>query len=503
MSSFLHFPLSGAEQARIDPASIRIIDDFVNSTHVMRIDFTIMDPQNGAPQIRFLWPGRIDFQAEPDAPGTIFAPENETYSDDEYAQLQKTGTLRVKAQPRRLRQIEAMQSGLIVIPNTIWYFPLTLGQEFLNITLGEKLNYQFKDPFGTQIKEARTDQKLLDFLVGEFCPVVYDAHRTDYSMPTVTMKANGEVTLYVAAALSRADYHDGHSDGVSGAFTQSRPTPYSHGFAAITAANGSYVDPDHPIAGTIPARELFAKLRDDMEYVYDQNNDMLPVAQHVLSHAENAPLIPIQFRRTWKKRTASSFYFPYNQVQIHDRQNNDLLLQTRIPHHGIVYFKPSDHSTIGSISVTVTVLGGMHCLKGDDDSQPMWQMGTNATSLDYEFSAADPSPAIILRRPMTEEIFTEAVYATKGAACTYHSMRRTLRALANNRIAGSRLNYPRGRKDRAYYKLLKQALGNHAWAIRRGYPKQVFPNGSDSIIAGHLSLCNAPSNVSLTPDVIA
>jgi hypothetical protein len=61
---------------------------------------------------------------------------------------------------------------------------------------------------------------------------------------------------------------------------------------------------------------------------------------------------------------------------------------------------------------------------------------------------------VVMRQRMTDEMMIEDLDQTSGIACTYYSLRRTVRALVNNRIAGGRLNFDRAHSSPATRKLL-------------------------------------------------
>jgi hypothetical protein len=464
MPNFLLFPLSAADQARLVPGSITVADEFVDHTHALKLSFTVADPENGAPQIQLLWPGRMDFRPDPADPGSRPSPEAVEFTSSAYAGWATRGTLRVKAREDRVKAIGEVAGDLEVVPNCIWYFPVRLTEPFLFDTLAEVLGTHIIDFSGDTIVRASGAYRrnaVSWFLDGRYGPVVYASQRTAHPMPAVEMTAAGAVTLYLAAGEIR-ELQDG-------------PRPTLEALGGTLALS----DPSHPICGSLPPRRVLQKLSGAMNDVRGAGDALLPLAHEVLETPPGTPaLVPVRFRRTWKKRPNNSWYFPTQEVMIHDAHTDQLLLASRIPHHGVVYVRPPAAAPGASPQVRITILGGMRCLAGDDDSgtRALWRDKATSNVLTYDLDPAGPFPEVILRRPMSEEIFTEPTQATKGAACTYHSMRRTLRALANNRIAGGQLNYP-SRAARALG-LLKQALGDAAVTIKRDQPRQVIRGAS-------------------------
>lgn len=471
MANFLLFFLSPHHQARIIPNSIQVSDEFIDHTHALKISFTIADPQNGAPEIRLLWPGRIDFRAEPNYPGAAPQPQSVELTPAAYATWPTVGTLRLKALDERARAIAQAAGDLEVAPNCLWYFPLKLSQPFLFTTIGERLGSHVIDAFGNKIQKTSGEyarNAIAWFLQGKYGPVVYADQRTQVPMPTVVMTNTGAVTLYLAAAQIR-ELQDGRREELNS-----------------IASNLPESDPSHPVNGSIPPRRVLQKLSAAMGDMRGTNNALLPLPQKIIEPpAQSRPLTALRFRRTWKKLPNNSRYFPTQEVMINDATTNELLLHSRIPHHGVVYFK-APGTTAAAAQIRVKILGGMRFLKGDDDTQPLWREKAVSSEATHAFNPAGPMPEIILRRPMAEEIFTEHGLASSG--CTYQSMRRTIRALANNRIAGGQLNYvsllEKKSKRQRSLDLLKQALGNAANRIKGSKPSQVVEEDEEGNVVG-------------------
>jgi hypothetical protein len=465
MPDSLLFPLSAADQSRIVPGSIEVADEFLDHTHALKVSFTVADPHNGAPEIRPLWPGRMDFRADPAHPGSRPSPQVIELTESAYDGWATLGTLRVKALDKRARVIAQDAGDLEVVPNCVWYFPVRLSQPFLFVTIADVLGSHVIDFLGNTIERTSGQyaRNAVAWFLGErYGPVVFGSQRTAHPMPAVEMNATGMVTLYLVTAQVR-ELQDGPRTDFD-ALAGGRPAS----------------DPSHPVNASLPPRRVFQKLSAAMTDVRGAGGAPLPLAQAVLTNPPGAaPLVPVRFRRTWKKRHNNSRYFPTQEVMIRDAHTDQLLLASRIPHHGVVYFRRPASAPGLSPRVRITILGGMRCLAGDDDSgaRALWRDKATSGELTYDLASTGPFPEVILRRPMAEEIFTEPALATRGAACTYHSLRRTIRALANNRIAGGQLNYHS--LSRASIGLLRQALGDVALAIRGDGPRQII-RGADA-----------------------
>src|SRR3989304_5671784 len=194
MPDSLLFPVSAADQVRIVPGSIEGTDEFLDPPHALKISFTIADPHNGAPQIRLLWPGRMDFRADPVHPGSRPSPPAVEFTQAAYDGWAPLGTLRVKALEESVSAISQVAGDLEVVPNCVWYFPVRLGQAFLFGTIGEVLGSHVIDFFGNTIDRASGQyarNAVSWFLDGKYGPVVDGSQRTEHPMPTLEMTATG------------------------------------------------------------------------------------------------------------------------------------------------------------------------------------------------------------------------------------------------------------------------------------------------------------------------
>lgn len=454
MAKAWFFPLSAVDQARILSGSVAVADQYLHDTHVLQMDFVISDPQNGAPQIRPSWPGRIDFQPDPGYPGSAPIPSDVDDALSAYPAWRTTGTLGCGISRSHVAGLKTAAGDLEVLPNRAWLFPIRLTPQCLTGWFGEPaLGSSMIDLNRNRLHRdsaAYTATALAAFLRGRHAIDLQDP--TAVSMPTVVMTSAGEVRLFLALAQTRTSYQDGSVrdvDSLAGELSRS--------------------DPAHPVNGTIAPSRVLRRLSAELDGARASDGTLLPLAREVLEPGDGVPpLVPVRFRRTWKKVPNNSRHFPAQRATVHDATSGILLFSGRIPHHGVIYFRGSTDES----HIRLSVSGGMRWMKGDDDTQPLYRINAGSDEIQYSFGAAGPYPEVILRRPMSEEIFEEPAERTKGAACTYHSMRRTIRALANNRIAGGMLHFPPA-ADKSF-ELLQQALGSAAVRIRGDRPDQVI-----------------------------
>jgi hypothetical protein len=150
----------------------------------------------------------------------------------------------------------------------------------------------------------------------------------------------------------------------------------------------------------------------------------------------------------------------------------------RLPAHGVVFLSltPAQRAQGTSFSLSLQNPGGQldHELRwldgasrvlpaGDEPAPDNWRLPAGTVPVAWELDpAANPSRHLVLRRRMRVEMLVEPRPAPSGLRCTYLSMRRSVRALVNNRIAGGRLNFGPTVTTAPTRKLIEDA-----WALRR------------------------------------
>ena len=390
----------------------------------MVLKFRQFDP--GPVEVRPLLPGTMRFLPDPAAAGVVPNPATDAFDQAAYANWKTVGRIVIVAADRSVVDLNGMAPDLLIKPNRIWYGPVSLPASFLFDTLTVRLKKAVVTTDAGTVRPNNpnwTKHAIAAFLSGKYAPLVQGAataaqdERLRFTMPTVCVPQGGDIVLAIATALSQDP-----QDARRAKFDE--PVP-----------DLDRDEPLHPSNGLVPAREVYRKLRPHM--LAEDNADN--VLNAILSDWPNAPrFLPIRFTRTWNPVPNCSATFPRQQVRI---QTADGPLTVVIPAHGIVYVRQDpvaggDPPT--ELTVQVTVIGGMKWLLGGGTS---WQQAGGTTAVEVDLLDADP-PHICLRLPMSIAIFSDLNFPRPGgAACTYLSLRRTVRALVDNRIAGGRLNF--------------------------------------------------------------
>jgi hypothetical protein len=436
-TALLRFLLPPAEQARVDPASIQVDDTPYSASPAfgapypqsMRLRFRITNPANGAPQLWPLFPGTAVFRVDPTAPGSLPDPAVDTLVQSAYPGWKTRGRLLVLADRAAADRMALLQAGLEVTPNMVWYEPVVITAPFLFTTFVSKLS---RSVVGGFPEHAPTDpdwakHAAFHFLRGDHT-AVFKAHPTDPAqddvaanpMPTAVMDTNGNVDLRVSsAAWRRAE------DGPDDAFETQSPA-------------SDITDPAHPRNGALPARHVYRSLRPNLI----GGSASSAVLDAFLADWPNAPrYLPIRFTRTWKRQDAQgkplptcSIHFPAQTVTVKDSGGSTLVSQ-RLPAHGVLYVTQPGLASAAPPGVTVSVTP----MKFLDAAVPSsFREPGQQAPLPYTLGGASP-PHVLLRTALGEEILVEPL--SKTTVCTYATLRRFVRALVDQRVAGGRLNF--------------------------------------------------------------
>jgi hypothetical protein len=205
----------------------------------------------------------------------------------------------------------------------------------------------------------------------------------------------------------------------------------------------------------IPARHVYRSLRAAMM----DAAEFLPIPNAVLADWPQAPrYFPLRFTRTWQPIENCSVHFPTQSVHVQDEMGR--LIHQRLPAHGVFYLdqepaspEPAPPDVVVSVARRPDLPAGeeMRYLDGatpptppgGPPPPPRWRVKGDVNPLAYDFASVT-TPHIIVRRRMSKEMFVESRPRPEGDRCTYLSLRRCVRALINNRIAGGRLNFRPG-----------------------------------------------------------
>jgi hypothetical protein len=194
------------------------------------------------------------------------------------------------------------------------------------------------------------------------------------------------------------------------------------------------------------------------------------------------------FTRIWKPEEDCSVHFP-SQVAIATHLQSGRKTFQRLPAHGVLFLSMTRLENLGD-DTRFSIKAVNPSLKPERE---MWWLRGGVANVWQDAAAdgpveVDPPPAsqtvtgiphIILRRRMSQEI----IYDRKerptgfGASCTFFSLRRTVRALVNNRIAGGRLNFE-------IYYLANRVQGANTAATRKLVIEAIGPAAADAVLDG-------------------
>lgn len=467
MTDFLRFIFSADDQSRISATSVTVDDiPYAAAPAVgapypqsMKLSFTMSDATKGAPRLRPLFPGQLTFIAESTA--GMPDPNNMDLTAAAYGTWPTRGTLIVSSADKTNEDIVKLNSGLEVVPNLVWYSPVRIPQDFLFTSLAGVGGTAglLKVPIVASASAAPipiNDQQrwprhaIAGFLSGVYSPLLRPgagaAHAdvAQYPMPQVEM-VGGKVTLMVTTALLQPP----------------RDAPMVKLFASggLTPAS----DPAHPAYGVVPARHVYRTLRDHL--IDGDRGKAVPDA--MLADWPSAPrYFALRFVRNWQLVPDCSLYFPQQTATLTDQTSNAKLLEQRLPAHGVLYLsQPPGNPPPAEPQVSVSVAGpsGHEMRHLDGNTARSWRNPAKTAPLNYDL-AVTSAPYIVLRRRMSDHILAEEV-AHPGThhSCTYLSMRRAIRALVDNRIAGGRLSFGVGTTSGETRDLINSAvatLGN-------------------------------------------
>jgi hypothetical protein len=449
MRDFLRFLFPVADQASITASTI-VATDVAYATapaagapypQALRLTFAV---PTTAPQVLPLFPGRVTFVVDPTAAGVMPPPADVSAAN--YPLWKTRGMLIVRLEDHMLmKELATVMAPIGVIPTTVWYGPVDITQDFLFTTLAAGL---LKEDIGTgtgKIKKtdpAWSKHAISHFLHGRFKPLLRlgttaaDDDVVKFPMPRVVVNAGtANLTVTVARTQKPQDAKDAAFDAISGT------TPRT--------------DQSHCTHGVIPARHVYRTMR--AKLLDATTGTAVPDA--ILADWPTAPrYFPIRVTRTWKPIANFSAHLPANTIRV--TSGSATLAEQRLPAHGVFFLVQQPASPQPSApTVDVTINGGLRFMDGANAQ--VWRIRAGTTALSYNLATA--TPHVIVRRRMSEEMFADASRPTNDeAACTYFSLRRTMRALIDNRICGGRLVAEGSKTSAATKQLLDDAFaGTH------------------------------------------
>lgn len=439
MRDFLRFFLSAADQARVDAASITVADvplpylrdAFLYGFQSLQVSFRITDPANGAPQLRPLFPGSVQFLEEPGTPGNLPEPAAINLSSADYGTWRTLGSLKVKlTQKDAVAGLTEHGPGLEVKPNVAWYSPIKLSEDFLLTTLVSSLPKAKVGSGGGAIKPSNASwskHAVSRFLQGKYLPelrlgtAAADDDVARFAMPSVVMDTAGNVTLFITTARTQPPQDGSIAD-----------------MNAVAPAGMTDLDPEHPINGLMPARHVYRSVG---AHLLDG------VPGNALVDAVMAPwplarrYFQVFVTRTWQRVENFSIQFPQRRLNV--AVDSPVSTEYPIPAHGVVYVPQLEADPEPDLPLMEIVgVSGPPCSWMDGRTLDAWKVRASSPPIiQVDFDNPDGVTAhLILRRPLKDEIFADKVFpAPGGNRCTYMSLRRATRAFVDHRVTGGRL----------------------------------------------------------------
>ncbi len=463
MPPILRFLLRPIDLARVLPGSIQIDetapvatpawDGIYPQTLILR--FQILDPGLGPPELVPLFPGMLRFL--PEAGGTLPTPTQ--VSPANYANWTTRGLLSNSAALKQFQQtVDTAAAALEVAPNIAWFGPVRLTSNFLFSNFGRNAQ-------ATSSPNSALQKRISSFLRGEFAlRLALAADRTQddvvkQRLPVVDMAPDGSVELQITVARQQITL-DGPKELLDGIYGPLDPVKLLH-------------LPSHPLNGVIPARHVYRTLGQQGELI----DFVGPLAETVARDWDVDPTqpryFPIWFRRIFGAAQESSVHFPWHFARITSfplPAPLSAITELRLPTHGVVFLPLTQVQAQTTEYLTELVQSGggseheLRILAGTPDA---WRRKAGTVPLQIDLN---PGPVIIqARRRMKIEMLVEPGVDPGEDRCTYLTLRRSVRALVNNRILGGRLNsgvvQPR------------TSLRTHLEAVLTGanYPASLFP----------------------------
>jgi len=221
-------------------------------------------------------------------------------------------------------------------------------------------------------------------------------------------------------------------------------------------------EPAHAANGAVPARLLYRALRPQLT----DGGPGAVVPDAVLATGGATPTYHlVRFTRPWRPVADCSVHFPGQRVVV-ARGGSTLAIQ-RLAAHGAFFWSFPGNAPVRDVEISIT--GGMRWIRIDGAPADVWRSpaGTSALAVDL---AATPAPHVQLRLPMSDAMLVEERDTPGGARCTYLSLRRSVRALVDNRICGGRLNHGRAATGAPTRQLMTDAAAGLADILRDNRP---------------------------------
>jgi hypothetical protein len=474
----LRFLFASDDLAAIEFASIQLSDEPLSEDpeptapppQSLHVRFTLSGSVR--PQVRAPFSGRMQFLPSPldsRPPPDFDTIELTATSLDAVRRL---GTLLFVADADATAELDAALPDAPVRPNRLWVGPVEVTADFLISTLPALQRGRLRSGASTYNTNHADWHRaaVTEFLRGNYNPEIELGNssepdgRDDYLLDMPEAAAGGGTyDLDIAVAYHRKSPQDGTASDFD--------DPAS---PDVTATN-----PHHRSNGWLPARWFMTSVPwhgvDHADMTYDQ------LAGPATNTTRYYPLV---CTRTWQIIDNCSAHFPDQIIDIEFTDDQDRpMVSTVLPAHGVVFVPIVDNPTPGSalpISVSFRPRGMSHGLVLTNEQYTMtwldgatpdaWRAMGAVAPLQFPYFGLSTAH-VVLRRRMTDEVLVEpTVSECNFWACTFLSLRRTVRSLVDNRICGGRLNAER--------RTTQQTIGlmHAAFGVNSGLPNTLRNN---------------------------
>jgi hypothetical protein len=379
--NWLRFPMSSQDQLRIT-GPIRVLEGGPAFPDWLRLECTY-DPSQGAPQLTPLFPGKISFLADSQAPGVLPKPTDVfTWTDQQYQSWRTVGTLIVELDETAVADEIAQQPGTPdLIPRVAWYWPVRITKEFLfdSMRAGNKLRKTpVQRPTGGSVPISASNwdgHAVSGFLNSthkvEVGPNPDPAKRLDptqdqavlFNMPVWEMTAGGDLGLWmaIAAGTTLDDMHRTALPSIQGT------TPL--------------LDPAHPANALLNTRQTLIALQLQLigagsaaEVLAAEALAAWPAKSRYFTIFFSIPGNPYNITfsdpaRTPKQPAYFSGLLPHEEIEVKD-DDGTVLQKRRLPTNGVVTIAQSPKTPAPPpLTVDITLSPGTLKITDTDGSR--------------------------------------------------------------------------------------------------------------------------------------
>ncbi|MCP5028821.1 MAG: hypothetical protein GY929_21320 [Actinomycetia bacterium] len=393
----------------------------------------------GAPEVQLPFAGRLTFLADPTAPGTQPTADEIILIETEATDWRRRGTLLLDASAEAEQELAAALGDPPVTPNRMWIGPVELTPDFLLATLPTIASGVVRTDLGSLLipGDPGWDAHAISaFLAGRFNPWIDN-----------TLNGGGPAdppptTLAVLPMPEVADPGDGSGLSLELNVARHQRTPQDGPAEALLGLDPdlALTDPRHPANGAIPAAWFLRQTQ-------SATADALPGDPWVEAIVPSTPTLNhvlVHFTRTMD-RTPN---FSHVLAQLHVRIQSANSTVYPLAAHGVLFIPVNGPNASNDFGGELMLSDWSGTPSTVADSPISWLDGSTPDSwrvkgrqIPILFGPGGlVDRHILVRRRMRDQMMLEpAVKNPAIMACTFMSLRRTIRAIIDNRACGGRL----------------------------------------------------------------